>query len=159
MCDEMLTLTAVVAAPAWILVRLRASTSGGVPVQLPPCGYRSRCVLGEAGSPVTVVSLPAGGPPAAARRAGLEGVEKVLPTKLTSTDTTERNAGMLLDPRPARRIVGRPGYWLWLLVALAATPLVCQRAGDCTPRPGCLRKSRWGTAPGMRGRHVGGSRD
>jgi hypothetical protein len=27
--------------------------------------------------------------------AGLEFVEKLLPTKLTSTDTTERNAGML----------------------------------------------------------------
>jgi hypothetical protein len=52
---------------------------------------------GEAGSPVTVVSLPARGrpPQAAARRAGLEFVEKLLPTKLTSTDTTERNAGML----------------------------------------------------------------
>jgi hypothetical protein len=34
-------------------------------------------------------------PQAAARRAGLEFVEKLLPTKLTSTDTTERNAGML----------------------------------------------------------------
>ena len=28
--------------------------------------------------------------------AGLEFVEKLLPTKLTSTDTTERNASMLL---------------------------------------------------------------
>jgi hypothetical protein len=37
-------------------------------------------LLGEAGSPVTVVSLPARGrpPQAAARRAGLEHVEKVL---------------------------------------------------------------------------------
>ena len=54
-------------------------------------------MLGEAGSRVTVVSLPARGrpPQAAARRAGLEFVEKLLPTKLTSTDTTERNAGML----------------------------------------------------------------
>jgi hypothetical protein len=34
-------------------------------------------------------------PQAAARRAGLEFVEKLLTTKLTSTDTTERNAGML----------------------------------------------------------------
>jgi hypothetical protein len=52
---------------------------------------------GGAGAPVTVVSLPARGrpPEAAARRAGLEFVEKLLPTKLTSTDTTERNAGML----------------------------------------------------------------
>jgi hypothetical protein len=44
------------------------------------------------------VVLPARGrpPQAAARRAGLEGVEKLLPTKLTSTDTTEQDAGMLL---------------------------------------------------------------
>jgi hypothetical protein len=52
-------------------------------------------VLGEAGSRVTVVSLPG-------RRAGLEFVEKPLPTKLTSTltstDATERNAGMLRVP-------------------------------------------------------------
>src|SRR5213076_3445402 len=34
------------------------------------------------------------GRPEAARRAGLEGVEKVL-TKLTGTDTTARSAGML----------------------------------------------------------------
>jgi hypothetical protein len=40
-----------------------------------------------------------GWPPwAPARRAGLEFVEKLLPTKLTSTDTTERNAGMLRVP-------------------------------------------------------------
>jgi hypothetical protein len=56
-------------------------------------------------------------PQAAARRAGLEGVEKLLTTNLTSTDTTERNASMLL-PRPARRITGRAGPWLWLRVAL-----------------------------------------
>jgi hypothetical protein len=57
-------------------------------------------VEGEAGAPVTVGSLPARGrpPQAAARRAGLEFVEKLLPTKLTSTDTTERNAGMLRVP-------------------------------------------------------------
>jgi hypothetical protein len=43
---------------------------------------------------VIAVSLPARGrpPQAAARRAGLEFVEKLL-TKLTGTDTTERNAG------------------------------------------------------------------
>jgi hypothetical protein len=39
--------------------------------------------------------------------AGLEFVEKLLPTNLTSTDTTERNAGMLRVPH--RRIAGRPG--------------------------------------------------
>ena len=40
-------------------------------------------------------------PQAAARRAGLEFVEKLLTTKLISADTTERDAGMLLPhPRP-----------------------------------------------------------
>jgi hypothetical protein len=34
--------------------------------------------------------------PEAASRAGLEGVEKRLPAKLTSTDTTERNLGIPL---------------------------------------------------------------
>jgi len=65
---------------------------------------------GEADSPVTVVSLPARGrpPQAAARRAGLEFVEKLLPTKLTSTDTTERNTGMLRVPH--RRSAGRAAY-------------------------------------------------
>jgi hypothetical protein len=49
---------------------------------------------------VTVASLPARGrpPQAAARRAGLEFVEKLLTTNLTSTDTTERNASMLRVP-------------------------------------------------------------
>jgi hypothetical protein len=42
-------------------------------------------------------------PEAAARRAGLEFVEKLLTTNLTSTDMTERNAGMLRVPH--RRIV------------------------------------------------------
>jgi hypothetical protein len=41
------------------------------------------------------------------RLAGLEFVEKLLTAKLTSTDTTERNAGMLIHPRPARCIGGR----------------------------------------------------
>jgi hypothetical protein len=64
---------------------------------------------GEVGAPVAVASLPARGrpPQAAARRAGLEFVEKLLTTKLTSTDTTERNAGMLRVPH--RRIAGRAG--------------------------------------------------
>jgi hypothetical protein len=56
-------------------------------------------------------------PEAAARRAGLEDVEKLL-TKLTSTDTAERNAGMLRVP--LRRIFGRAGYRLELRVALVA---------------------------------------
>ena len=44
-------------------------------------------------------------PQAAGRRAGLEGVEKSV-SSLNSTDTTERNAGML---RSRRR------WWSWLL--------------------------------------------
>jgi hypothetical protein len=44
-------------------------------------------------------------PPAAARRAGLEFVEKLLTTNLTSTDTTERNAGMLRVPLIASLVV------------------------------------------------------
>jgi hypothetical protein len=48
-------------------------------------------VEGEAGAPVTVASLPARGrpPQATARRAGLEFVEKLLTTKLTSTSGTD----------------------------------------------------------------------
>jgi hypothetical protein len=59
-----------------------------------------RWVLGEAGSPVPIASLPARGrpPEAAARRAGLEFVEKLLTTNLSGTDTTERNASMLRVP-------------------------------------------------------------
>ena len=49
---------------------------------------------------VAAASLPARGrpPQAAARRAGLEFVEKLLTTNLSGTDTTERNAGMLRVP-------------------------------------------------------------
>jgi hypothetical protein len=56
---------------------------------------------GEAGSPVTVVSLPARGrpPQAAARRAGLEFVEKLLTTAMVAL-LDGRNASML-RPRPA----------------------------------------------------------
>ena len=58
-------------------------------------------------------------PEAAARRAGLEFVEKLL-TKLTSTDMTERNAGMVLlvHPRPAP-----PHRWSsWLLTLAPCRP-------------------------------------
>jgi hypothetical protein len=70
-------------------------------------------VGGEAGTPVTVESLPA-------LRAGLEWCRETSHAKLTSTDTTERDAGMLLLLYlcPARRIAGRAGYWLWRSVAL-----------------------------------------
>jgi hypothetical protein len=47
---------------------------------------------------ILVRTVPAGPRTAAAGgrpQAGLEFVEKLLTTKLTSTDTTERNAGML----------------------------------------------------------------
>jgi hypothetical protein len=48
----------------------------------------------------------AGGRPEAARRAGLEFVEKLLTANLTSTDTTERNTSML------RRVPHRPIGWV-----------------------------------------------
>jgi hypothetical protein len=47
----------------------------------------------------------------------LEFVEKLLTTNLTSTDTTERNAGMLRVPLVASH--DRRGYWLELLVLVA----------------------------------------
>jgi hypothetical protein len=53
-------------------------------------------------------------PEAAARRAGLEFVEKLLTTNLTSTDTTEWNAGMLRRIPLVASIVD----WLELLVVL-----------------------------------------
>jgi hypothetical protein len=63
---------------------------------------------------LAAVSLPARGrpPQAAARRAGLEFVEKLLTTKLTSTDTTERNAGMLRVPLVVSlvELATGPGY-------------------------------------------------
>ena len=69
---------------------------------------------------MTVVSLPA-------RRAGLEGVEKSLPTNLTSTDTTERNAGMLRVP--PRRIAGRACCWSWFPVVLVVVAVALGRLG------------------------------
>jgi hypothetical protein len=50
-------------------------------------------------------------PAAAARRAPLEFAEKLLPTNLTSTDTTERSASML---GILHRLIGRAGYPLRL---------------------------------------------
>ena len=57
---------------------------------------------GGCARPAAAVVSPARGrpPQAAARRAGLEFVEKLLPTNLTSTDTTERNGRHA--SRPAR---------------------------------------------------------
>src|SRR5215216_1090542 len=84
---------------------------------------------GEAGSPVTVVSLPARGrpPEAAARRAGLEVVEKVLTDSMVALlDGTEREHA---TPRPARRNAGRAGYWLWLRVALIVVAVAQRRLG------------------------------
>jgi hypothetical protein len=76
----------------------------------------------------------------AARRAGLEFVEKLLTTTLTSTDTTERNAGMLR----LRTVVlpHRPGYgpgssspWWLSRVVISRCPLSLQlervRSGVC----------------------------
>ncbi len=87
---------------------------------LPPADWRvPPGVEGEAGIPVTVVSLPARGrpPEAAARRAGLELVEKVLPTKLTNSDTTERNCDVCLRCPPGVRV----GLVLAARVALSVT--------------------------------------
>jgi hypothetical protein len=54
---------------------------------------------------VTVASSPG-------RRAGLKFVEKLLTTNLTSTDTTERNAGMLRRvPHPSHRLIDLPTGW------------------------------------------------
>ena len=58
-------------------------------------------------------------PEAAARRAGLEFVEKLLTTRLESVDMTERNASMLAYAPP--RHSGRTGYWLWLRVAWSSS--------------------------------------
>jgi hypothetical protein len=60
--------------------------------------------------PGTAGSAGRGRPQAAARRAGLEFVEKLLTANLTSTDTTERDAGMVLvlHPRPGPPVLA-PG--------------------------------------------------
>ena len=63
---------------------------------------------------------------AAARRAPLEFVEKLLTTNLTSTDTTERNPDMLRVP-PGR--IGRAGYWFRLSSQTAAW------RGEVKPQP------------------------
>src|SRR5215218_7501598 len=87
--------------------------------------YGSPWMEGEAGSPVTVVSLPARGrpPQAAARRAGLEDVEKSLPAPSTARTRRSGTQSMLRVPLVAS--TGRPGYWLELLVALVVA--VAQR--------------------------------
>jgi hypothetical protein len=88
------------------------------------------------GASVTVVLLPArGGPPeAAARRAGLEFVEKVLtamPSSLDSTDTKAQNTGMLRRV-PMHHIVGRAAYRSKLRDALVP---VAKRWLGRAPRP------------------------
>jgi hypothetical protein len=68
---------------------------------------------------VTVAALPARGrpPQAAARRAGLEFVEKLLTSAMVALlDGAERE-----DASPTTRAVacaGRAGYWSWLRVVL-----------------------------------------
>jgi len=59
------------------------------------CGcFGSCCEEGEAGSPVAVVSLPARGrpPEAAARRAGLEFVEKLITSNISSRNVRPQQA-------------------------------------------------------------------
>src|SRR5829696_783046 len=70
-------------------------------------------------------------PQAAARRVGLEFVEKLLTTNLTSTDTTERNAACW-----ASRSLYRWSSWrlAWLCVALVVG-LVARRRLGSVPEP------------------------
>ena len=75
---------------------------------------------------MAVVALPARGrpPQAAARRAGLEFVEKLLTTNLTSTDTTERTLACCSVTRvPLPRCAGRAAYWCWFFVVLVVLAL------------------------------------
>ena len=55
----------------------------------------------------------------------LEFVEKVLTTNLTSTDATERNAGMLRVPLVDSLVI--LGYWLELLGALVVVAKITER--------------------------------
>ena len=79
----------------WSLVgsRPRDALAGAVVTALGPAAGRVRPVPRW-----PPCRCRAGGRPEAARRAGLEFVEKLLTTNLTSTDTTERNASMLRVP-------------------------------------------------------------
>jgi hypothetical protein len=80
---------------------------------------------------VTVVSLPVRGrpPQAAARRAGLEFVEKLLTdTMVALLDGTERER----YPRPARRIAGRAGYRSSMHVALGVVAAAEVKPGDAS---------------------------
>jgi hypothetical protein len=72
--------------------------------------------------------LPARGrpPQAAARRAGLEVVEKLLTTKLTSTDPAGRKASMLRRVPPRR--IGRAGY-RWTARRLGCRRVAQRRLG------------------------------
>jgi hypothetical protein len=69
---------------------------------------------------------------------GGQGVRRsVVGSHLTSTGPTGRTAGMLRVP--PRRLTGRAGYWLWLLVALVA--LVAQRSSVPASQPGPRRRT------------------
>jgi hypothetical protein len=89
-------------------------------------------------------------PQAAARRAGLEVVEKLLTTNLTSTDTTERNASML-RPCPAHRIAGRAGYWSWLRVVLVIVAVAQRRLGPSSSASTSTRERALPSPPGAAG--------
>jgi hypothetical protein len=78
---------------------------------------------------VTVVSLPARGrpPQAAARRAGLEFVEKLLTERNgCSAGRIGTRACFVRVPSPHH---GRTGYWLWLLVVLVVVAVAQRRLG------------------------------
>jgi hypothetical protein len=100
------------------LPRERVGSAASRPLHALVRPHRWPGTEGEAGSPVTAVSLPGRRVAAGARRAGLEFVENLLPTKLTSTDTTERNTRHApLWSRPVASMVedGRSGARLALV--------------------------------------------
>jgi hypothetical protein len=70
-------------------------------------------------------------PQAAARRAGLEGVEKVsqLPQQ-HGHDGAERRHAALLRPRRTRCIAGRAGSWRWHVVVLVVVAVVHRMANE-----------------------------
>jgi hypothetical protein len=104
----------------------------------PPGCFGSTVLEGEADTAVTVASLPARGrpPQAAARRAGLEFVEKLLTTNLTSADTTERNAGML-------RVRSSHRWSRWLLALAPRGPGRRYRVASSSRYGLCARRPRW----------------
>jgi Transcription factor WhiB len=98
-------------------------------------------VQGDAGIPVTAVSLPARGrpPQAAARRAGLEGVEKSLPVPSPARTGGSGTPTCFATPVPTRRASwvaqaacrGKPTAWWFPApsdeLAVRVVVLICRR--------------------------------